>query len=149
PAGSRWHRLPWRAHRCRPSSRRRPRGPAGSAPPCARRPRSAGPRCAPVPARQRSKVPLTHPTGRVQLAGRAARLRGKAWFGSLRAPRVAALLASLVLSIGGLLAMPGLPHLVPGPVDVRAAQVPVTLEKTTTAEVALPFDTSDVTLHWH
>src|SRR5690349_3753114 len=70
-------------------------------------------------------------------------------FGSLRVQPVATLVSSVVLSIAGLLAMPGLPSLVPGPVDVRAAQVPVAMDRATTTEVALPFGASDVTLHWH
>jgi len=56
---------------------------------------------------------------------------------------------SFALAIVGVLAMPGLPHLVAGPVDVRAAQVPASLEHSTSTDVELPFGASDVTLHWH
>lgn len=63
--------------------------------------------------------------------------------------RIVLAIAGVSLAIGGLLAMPGLPHVVPGPVDVQAAQIPVAMDRTATIEVQLPFGASDVTLHWH
>ena len=69
--------------------------------------------------------------------------------GSLRRHPAAVAAGSVMLAIAGVLAMPGLPRLVPGPVDVRAAQVPAVLDRTTTTDVQLPFGASDVTLHWH
>jgi N-acetylmuramoyl-L-alanine amidase/Bacterial Ig-like domain len=61
----------------------------------------------------------------------------------------ASIVASVGLSIGGLLAMPALPRVVPGPVEVRAAQLPANLDRSRTTDVTLPFDASDVSLHWH
>jgi hypothetical protein len=66
-----------------------------------------------------------------------------------RRHHLAALVASVSVAVGGLLAMPGLPRLVAGPVDVQAAQVAAAMDRTTTTEVALPFGASDVTLRWH
>jgi N-acetylmuramoyl-L-alanine amidase len=60
----------------------------------------------------------------------------------------ASIVASIGLSIGGLLAMPALPRVVPGPVEVRAAQLPASLDQSTATDVTLPFEASDVSLHW-
>jgi hypothetical protein len=61
--------------------------------------------------------------------------------------RATLLIASLALAIGGLLAMPSLPRVVPGPVPITVGDVAVELDGV--AEAALPFAASDVTLHWH
>jgi hypothetical protein len=62
---------------------------------------------------------------------------------------LASAVAAVGLAIGGLLATPGLPRVVAGPVDVQAAEIPAALDRTRTTEVELPFASSDVTLHWH